>query len=224
MIAGPPPCGNELPPTRWLETALAVKHLRRLIIHTSSRRSGACDFQVHCGTLFFEPDGFYPSGEGFTLTPTLIHTKTVGSLKLRSSDPFDKPEINPNYLADPADLLQLRRGLQLTRCIGDEMLKRLGGEEVYPGPGVQTDSQVDAYIRRFADTVYHPACTCRAGPPNDPLAVLDADFRVRGVSGLRVVDASSMPAHVGCNTNATCVALGEKGAELLVQAYSCTAK
>jgi len=164
---------------------------------------GPCDLQVHCGTLFFEPDGFYPSGEGFTLTPTLIHTRTTGSLRLRSADPFEKPEIIPNYLSDVEDVEQLRR---------------LDGKEVYPGPSVQTDAEVDDYIRKYANTVYHPACTCRAGPTTDKGAVLDAELRVRGVRGLRVADASAMPAHVGCNTNATCVALGEKAAEILVQA------
>jgi choline dehydrogenase-like flavoprotein len=180
---------------------------------------GPCDLQVHCGTVFFEPDGFYPSGEGFTLTPTLIHTETTGSLRLRSADPFEKPEITPNYLSDIRDVEQLRRGLRLVRSIGSDMLSRLGGEEIYPGSSVQTDSEVDDYIRKYANTVYHPACTCRAGPASDKGAVLDAELRVRGVRGLRVADASSMPAHVGCNTNATCVALGEKAAELLVQAF-----
>ncbi|CAE8585489.1 unnamed protein product [Polarella glacialis] len=180
---------------------------------------GPCDLQVHCGTVFFEPDGFYPSGEGFTLTPTLIHTRTSGSLRLRSSDPFEKPEITANYLSDAADVEQLRKGIQLVRKIGRGMLNRHEGEEVYPGPAVQTDGEIDAYIRKYANTVYHPACTCRAGPKDDPLAVLDAELRVRGVSGLRVADASAMPAHVGCNTNATCVALGEKAADLLVSQY-----
>lgn len=180
---------------------------------------GPCDLQVHIGTLFFEPDGFYPSGEGFTLTPTLIHSGTSGRLRLRSADPFEKPEIRPGYLEDEADVAQLRRGVRLVRGIGDAMLARLGGEEVHPGPSVRTDAEVEAYVRKFANTVYHPACTCHAGPAGDSLAVLDAELRVRGVRNLRVADASAMPAHVGCNTNATCVALGEKAAELLVQAH-----
>eukprot|EP00747_Dinoflagellata_sp_TGD_P020637 gnl/TRDRNA2_/TRDRNA2_127949_c1_seq2.p2 gnl/TRDRNA2_/TRDRNA2_127949_c1~~gnl/TRDRNA2_/TRDRNA2_127949_c1_seq2.p2 ORF type:complete len:108 (+),score=17.11 gnl/TRDRNA2_/TRDRNA2_127949_c1_seq2:117-440(+) len=99
------------------------------------------------------------------------------------------------------------------------MIKRLGGEEIHPGPSVKTDADIDLYIRKMANTVYHPACTCRAGPKSDPLAVLDSEMRVRGVEGLRVSDASAMPAHVGCNTNATCVALGEKAAELIVKAH-----
>merc|ERR1712232_435063 len=157
------------------------------------------------------------SGEGFTLTPTLIHTRTTGSLRLRSADPFEKPEIIPNYLSDVQDVEQLRRGFHLVRNIGTEMLRRLDGKEVYPGPSVQTDAEVDDYIRKYANTVFHPACTCRAGPTTDKSAVLDAELRVRGVRGLRVADASAMPAHVGCNTNATCVALGEKAAEILIQ-------
>lgn len=181
---------------------------------------GHCDLQVHCGTVFFEPDGFYPSGEGFTLTPTLPHTNTFGSLRLRSADPFEKPEIVANYLSDEEDVAQLRRGVVLVREIGKRMLQNLGqGEEVHPGPSVQTKAQMEQYVRAFANTVYHPGCTCRAGRPGDPAAVLDPQMRVQGVQGLRVVDASSMPAHVGCNTNATCIALGEKGAELLIEAH-----
>lgn len=181
---------------------------------------GPCDLQVHMGTLFFEPDGFYPSGEGFTLTPTLIRSKSSGCLKLRSADPFEKPEITPNYLANEEDAQQLRRGLRLARKIGQEMLRRSGGgEEVHPGPSIQSDAEIDDYIRRMANTVYHPACSCRAGAADDPLAVLDSEMKVRGVAGLRVADASAMPAHVGCNTNATCVALGEKVADLIIQQY-----
>jgi len=175
---------------------------------------------VHCGTLFFEPDGFYPSGEGYTLTPTLLRSDTRGTLKLRSSDPFEKPEIIPNYLADKADIVQLRKGLRIVRDIGNEMIKRLGGSEVYPGTSVRTDAEIDAYIQRMANTVYHPTGTCRAGPASDPHAVLDNEMRVRGVQGLRVADASAMPAHVGCNTNATCVALGEKAAALVIEAHA----
>ncbi|CAK0889878.1 unnamed protein product [Prorocentrum cordatum] len=181
---------------------------------------GPCDLQVHMGTVFFEPDGFYPSGEGFTLTPTLIHSATAGRLELRSGDPFEKPRIVANYLQSEVDRAQLRRGVRLVREIGREMLRRLGGgEEVYPGPAVVSDADIDEYVQRNANTVYHPACTCRAGPAGDPLAVLDASMRVRGVAGLRVADASAMPAHVGCNTQATCTALGEKAADLLIQEH-----
>merc|ERR1712113_567418 len=174
------------------------------------------------GTDFFEPDGFYPSGEGYTLTPTLIRSDTKGTLKLRSSDPFEKPEIIPNYLAEEADVAQLRRGVRICREIGEGMIKRLGCTEVYPGPSVKTDFEIDAYIKRMANTVYHPTGTCRAGPDTDKLAVLDADMQVRGVKGIRIADASAMPSHVGCNTNATCVALGERLAALLVREYKHT--
>eukprot|EP00929_Paragymnodinium_shiwhaense_P069253 TRINITY_DN34939_c0_g1_i1.p1 TRINITY_DN34939_c0_g1~~TRINITY_DN34939_c0_g1_i1.p1 ORF type:complete len:623 (-),score=113.20 TRINITY_DN34939_c0_g1_i1:591-2459(-) len=181
---------------------------------------GPVDLQVHLGTVFFEPDGFYPSGEGFTLTPTLVHTKTSGSLQLRSMDPFDSPVINPNYLVDGADVKQLRDGLRMCRQIGNAILQHFEGEEVYPGAAVQSDVQIDEYLRKFTNTVYHPACSCRAGPASDPLAVLDSELRVRGVAGLRVADASAMPVHVRCNTNATCVALGEKAADLLAKQYA----
>eukprot|EP00931_Biecheleriopsis_adriatica_P088120 TRINITY_DN62499_c0_g1_i1.p1 TRINITY_DN62499_c0_g1~~TRINITY_DN62499_c0_g1_i1.p1 ORF type:complete len:589 (-),score=116.00 TRINITY_DN62499_c0_g1_i1:33-1799(-) len=181
--------------------------------------AGPCDLQVHLGTVFFEPDGFYPSGEGFTLTPTLIRSHSSGSLRLRSTDPFEKPEIVQNYLSSEEDTLQFRKGVRLVRRIGEEMLKQLGGEEVYPGASLQSDAAIDTYVKKHANTVYHPACSCRAGPADDRLAVLDASLRVRGLRGIRVADASAMPAPVGCNTNATCVALGEKAASLIIKEY-----
>merc|ERR1712166_1415889 len=101
------------------------------------------DLQVHIGSIFFNPNGFIPEGEGFTLTPTLIHPRSRGCIKLRSSDPLDKPHIIANYLTDPEgyDLNQLVEGVKLVRKLGNHMVKRLDGVEEYPGPSVSTDAQ-----------------------------------------------------------------------------------
>ena len=207
------------------------------------------DLQFHVGTIFFQPDGFSPEGEGFTLTPSLIHPESTGTIRLADADPDNKPVISANYLSDPEgkDLALLVEGVRRARRLGARMIDELGadagaaasgssgssgggggdgeenepfrglaGAEEYPGPGVNTDAEIEAYVRRYVGTMYHPACTCRMGPDGDPSAVLDPLLRVRGgVAGLRVCDASAMPEIVGANTNATCVALGEKGADLV---------
>jgi len=181
----------------------------------------APDLQIHCGTVFFNPSGFIPEGEGYTLTPSLIHPRSRGTVRLRSSDPEDKPIITPNYLTDKDgyDLGLLVEGVKLGRVLGARMVEQLGGEEVYPGPSVQDDAQIRDYVERYVGTMYHPTSTCRMGPPEDPDAVCDARLRVRGVDGLRVADASVMPTIVGANTNASCVALGEKAASLIVEEH-----
>jgi len=176
------------------------------------------DLQVHIGSIFFNPNGFIPEGEGFTLTPTLIHPKSRGTIRLQSSDPLDKPRIRANYLTDVEgyDLKQLVDGLKLVRQLGDKMVLQLNGVEEYPGPMITTDDQIENYIREHVGTTYHPTSTCKMGAANDPLAVVDTQLKVRGVTGLRVADASVMPVIVGANTNATCVAIGEKVADMVV--------
>jgi len=183
--------------------------------------SAVPDLQVHCGTIFFHPSGFVPEGEGYTLTPSLIHPRSRGTIRLRSGDPEEKPIISPCYLTDPEgyDMQILMDGVRLTRKLGQRMVEKLGGYEEYPGPAVQSDDDIATYVRRYVGTMYHPTSTCRMGPDGDSSAVLDPQLRVRGIKGVRVVDASVMPEIVGANTNATCVALGEKGATFLVEEY-----
>ncbi|KAH8091513.1 hypothetical protein JL720_5820 [Aureococcus anophagefferens] len=167
-------------------------------------RGDAPDLQVHLGTVFFHPDGFNPIGEGFTLTPSLIHPRSRGSVCLR--DDSDLPLIRPNYLTDPEgyDLKLLVDGVKLCRDLGRRICADVGATEVHPGPAVETDADVEDYVRKYVSTMYHPVGTCRMGD------VVDAALRVRGVAGLRVADASVMPDIVGCNTNATCVMIGER--------------
>ena len=175
-------------------------------------RGDAPDLQVHLGTVFFHPDGFNPIGEGFTLTPSLIHPRSRGSVCLR--DDSDHPLIRPNYLTDPEgyDLKLLVDGVKLCRDLGRRICADVGATEVHPGPAVETDADVEDYVRKYVSTMYHPVGTCRMGD------VVDAALRVRGVAGLRVADASVMPDIVGCNTNATCVMIGERCADLVLTA------
>eukprot|EP00939_MAST-03C_sp_MAST-3C-sp1_P003726 g3726.t1 len=179
------------------------------------------DLQVHIGTLLFDPQCFTPTlDDGFTLTPSLIQPKSVGSLTLRSDDPFERPKIEADYLTDPRDLRTLVRGVKFVRAVGRAMLQTavsgLVGTEIHPGPFVVSDADIEAYVRNHVGTMYHPTSTCKMGLDDDLEAVVDIHLRVRGVRDLRVCDASVMPEIVGANTNATCVAIGENGAEIIL--------
>ncbi|MFZ5558138.1 MAG: GMC family oxidoreductase [Pseudomonadota bacterium] len=155
---------------------------------------------------------------GYSLHVCDLRPKSRGFIALESPDPRTHPRIQPNYLAEPEDLEQLLRGLKLARRIlAAAPFDPYRGEELRPGPAAQDDDALRAFIRRRAETIYHPVGTCRMG--SDARAVVDPELRVRGVEGLRVVDASVMPTLVGGNTNAPTIMIAEKAADLiLVQA------
>ena len=152
--------------------------------------------------------------DGYSIRPTLLHPRSRGRIRLRSGDPMDKMRIQYNFFSDPEDLPLLRRGFKAGRDVGNQpALAPYRGTEASPGPGVQTDDEIDAFIRRTALTAHHPAGTCRMG--SDPESVLDPELRVRGVSGLRVVDAAAMPDMVSAHINACVLMMGEKAADLI---------
>ena len=128
-----------------------------------------------------------------------------GTVRIRSADPFAHPAIRPNYLATEEDRAAMLRGARLLRAMAEaEPLAGLIEAEVLPGPAVETDSEWMADIRARAGTVYHPVGTCRMGE------VVDQECRVRGVEGLRVVDASVFPNVTSGNTNAPTTMVAEK--------------
>ncbi len=140
-----------------------------------------------------------------------------GWLELRSADPGDHPAIEPNYLAEERDRADLRACVRLTREIfAQPAFDRYRGRELQPGAGVADDAGIDAFIRAKADSAYHPCCTCRMG--TDARAVVDPDCRVRGLAGLRVVDASIMPSIVSGNLNAPTIMIAERAADLILGA------
>lgn len=156
-----------------------------------------------------------PWGCAVTIAPGLIYPKSSGEVRLASSDPATAPEIDPGYLRDAADLEHLVDGVKLSREIAaTSPLASLLGAERTPGPGVTSDDELRAYVRATANTMFHPTGTCKMGPDDDDLAVVDATLRVHGIRGLRVADASIMPRIVGGNTNAPCIMIGEKAADL----------
>jgi len=153
-------------------------------------------------------------GAGYTLATSLMLPRSRGTVRLASGEPGTPPLIDPNYSADPRDLDTFTAGLHAAREIGRAAALDLWrGEEVLPGPEVNDDGSLRAYLRRNLRTYSHPGGTCRIG--TDGQAVVDSDLHVRGISGLRVADASVMPSAPSANTNATVYAIAERAAALI---------
>jgi choline dehydrogenase-like flavoprotein len=161
-------------------------------------------------------------GHGYSCHVCVLRPKSRGSVTLANADPLAVPLIDPAFLSDDDDTARLVRGFKLMRQIlAQPALAQHGGREVAASAAAQTDAQVEAYIRQHADTIYHPVGTCRMGPAAQAASggsVVDAQLRVHGLEGLRVVDASVMPQIVGGNTNAPTVMIAEKAADLIRQA------
>lgn len=178
------------------------------------------DIQYHFTPVYYLNHNFtVPEGDGYTIAPCVLHPKSRGYIALRSSNPEEAPIIQPNYFAEKEDMQALIEGVKIARKIGEaRAFSPFRDVETYPGPSVQSDDEIAAYIRKHVETLYHPVGTCKMG--NDSMAVVDAHLRVRGVDGLRVVDASIMPTVVGGNTNAPTIMIAEKAADLIKGAAS----
>jgi choline dehydrogenase-like flavoprotein len=175
------------------------------------------DLQVHfLRTKLIDHARTLPWGHGITCHLCPLRPVSRGRLSLASPDPGDAPLIDPNFLGEPADIELLHRGIRLVRGIlSQPALADCGGSEGPALAAAQTDAQIEDYIRAHADTEYHPVGTCRMGP--GPADVVDAQLRVHGLQGLRVVDASIMPRIVSGNTNAPVIMIAEKAADLIRQ-------
>jgi choline dehydrogenase len=154
-------------------------------------------------------------GHAFSVANVLLHPHSRGSVKLRSADPQDKPLIQFNLLQAEDDRAAFRRYIRFTRnYFATQPAAGLVSREVLPGAQTQTDAELDAFARSRIGTAMHPTSTCAMGTGAE--AVLDAELKVRGVSGLRVVDCSSMPTIPGGNTNIPAIMVAEKGAALIL--------
>jgi choline dehydrogenase len=173
------------------------------------------DIQFHFLPLAVNYDGSALAREhGFQAHVGPMRSRSQGWVRLRSADPRDKPRILFNYMSTPEDWTEMRACVRLTREVfAQPAFDRYRGREIQPGPAVQTDEQIDAFIRDKAESAFHPSCTCRMGRPADPRAVVDSEARVIGVSGLRVVDSSIMPSITTGNLNAPTIMLAEKAAD-----------
>jgi len=171
-------------------------------------------------TVFLDKDHMdqadQEAGHGLTLNSCVAQPRSRGSVQLASSDPREQPLVDPNYLDDPEDLRLLIGGIGRAReILAQEPLRAMIAHEVLPGPDKLSDADLADHARRFAKTVYHPVGTCRMARDGDALGVLGADMRVRGVAGLRVIDASAMPTIISGNTNAAVLVVADKAVEFI---------
>jgi len=173
------------------------------------------DIQIAFQPARRNPDGFpLPKGHGFAMSVVNLYPRSRGHVTLASADIRDAPQVRANLFHDPADMEPMLRGLRLVRRLcAAAPLARYQAREALPGTAAQDDAALIAYLRRAAGTAHHPVGTCRMGV--DEAAVVDPELRVRGVSALRVVDASVFPSIVGGNTNAPVVMVAERAADLI---------
>jgi choline dehydrogenase len=184
-------------------------------VRTDSDQS-APDLQYHFGPTYFMRHGFDnpEEGRGFSIGATQLRPESRGRITLTSGDPFDTPVIDPRYLTEAADMKALVDGLRRVREIARaDAFEEYRRREIWPGKDARTDEELEAHIRETSQTVYHPVGTCKMG--DGPMAVVDDRLRVRGLSGLRVVDASVMPTITGGNTNAPTIMIAERVADLI---------
>ena len=176
------------------------------------------DIQYHFLPIAVRYDGKASAGaHGFQAHVGPMRSKSRGTIRLRSGNPADAPHIRFNYMSHPEDWQDFRRCIRLTREIfGQAAFKPHVKYEIQPGPGVQSDTELDGFIRDHAESAYHPCGTARIGRRDDPGAVVDPELRVIGVEGLRVADSSVFPRVTNGNLNAPSIMVGERAADLLL--------
>ncbi len=154
---------------------------------------------------------------GMTVASWQQRPNSKGYVRLRSANPYDKPVINPNYLAEASDRRVLLAAMKLARSLlQTKPLEPYYAHEDFPGPDVQSDDELLQAAKERGTTTFHPAGTCRMGPATDPVAVVDDHLRVHGLEGLRVVDASIMPTMLSANLNAATMMIADKASDLIL--------
>lgn len=173
------------------------------------------DIQYHFLPIAVRYDGKASAeGHGFQVHTGPMRSKSRGAVTLRSADPREAPVIRFNYMSHPDDWAEFRKVIRLTREIfAQPAMAGHVKREIQPGAGVQSDEEIDAFIREHAESAYHPCGTARMGAADDPGAVVDPEGRVIGVRGLRVADSSIFPQITNGNLNAPSIMTGEKVAD-----------
>lgn len=204
----------------------SVNHLEASLFASTSG-DGRADVQVMFGTARLEPivqtlaaaAGVAVPEHVLAMYPNVARARSRGTVRLRSADPADGLRVDPRYYTDPdgRDIGHMIEGIRLARRVAAEpALARWIAREIAPGAALQRDEDLAAYARRAGGTVYHQAGSCRMGAATDRDAVVDPLLRVRGVGGVRVADASVFPSMPAVNPCLTCMAVGERCAELIL--------
>ena len=173
--------------------------------------------QFHFLPAVVRYDGKDNSGpQGYQIHFGINKLRSRGWVRAKSSDPLEKPEIVLNHFQDQQDIDDFRMAFRLTREIGMQpAFDRYRKREIDPGDQVESDDEVDAWVRANVETAYHPTCTCKIGADGDAMAVVDTKCRVMGIDGLRIVDSSIFPSVPNGNTNAPTIMVGEKAADII---------
>ena len=182
--------------------------------------SGNADVPYPNLQYHFAPVGYHYDGErirltqAFTVNVDQLRPRSKGRVRLASANPEDAPAVRFNYLADDFDTGELVEAVKATReLVAQRAFDAFRGRELAPGPEITADSDIEAWVRATTTTDYHPSCTCRMG--GDDRAVVDAEMRVHGIAGLRVVDASVMPQIISGNLNAPVQMIAERAADFM---------
>jgi choline dehydrogenase len=175
------------------------------------------DIQLHGILCVMDQNKNLAKFDGVSLDVVPLRPKSRGRVGLRSASPFEQPSLRPNFLSDPHDFSVIRAGIRKARIIAAQpAIKPFIVDEVAPGVDVNSDSELDAFIRETAQTVHHSVGTCRMGASRDDGSVVDERLRVWGIDRLRIVDASIMPTIVSGNTNAASIMIGEKASDMIL--------
>nr|WP_067290621.1 choline dehydrogenase [Marinobacterium profundum] len=207
--------------TRWLmfKSGLgATNHFESCAFIRSRAGLKWPDVQYHFLPAAMRYDGQAAfDGHGFQVHVGPNKPASRGHIRIRSADPKDTPSIQFNYLQAEQDIIDWRAVIRLTReIIAQPAFDAYRGDEIQPGKDIQSDAQIDAWVRQNVESAYHPSCTCKMGADDDAMAVLDAQCRVRGLEALRVVDSSIFPTVTNGNLNAPTIMVAEKAADIIL--------
>jgi choline dehydrogenase len=203
------------------KTGAASYHgVEALAFVKTARELQSPDIQFHLNMVMYEDHGrkiFFE--EGIMPYYNISRPKSRGSVLATSSNPKQLPSIDPRFFSDPDDLRVMREGMRISREImAQKAFDDMRGEEFGPGRNVTKDADIDHYIREKTNSVYHPVGTCKMG--SDEMAVVDDQLRIRGLKGVRVIDASVMPTLTSGNTNLPTIMIAEKASDLILAAHT----